>query len=76
MIKVVHSELTHVDGSDYRVVCPECGHGVMGLRRDFRSGILLSHDDCPSCRKKFIFEDINILRRKEWAERKKLKIRS
>ena len=73
---VIHSELMGRGAEKFNIVCPECGHGILTMRRNFVSLRLLDWDICPSCSTKFIFDDIEELRKEEgiWdGKRKKRK---
>lgn len=67
--RVRHSDLKrYSDDSAYKSVCPECGEGILGMRRDRQKFELEHWDNCPSCGQVFIYEDIEELRKKERGE--------
>jgi hypothetical protein len=57
--------------SRYRIKCPNCNVGEFSLRRDFRTTRLLNWQNCPSCKEKIIFRDIQELRYEEKEERRR-----
>jgi hypothetical protein len=63
--KVIHAELEKAGPGKLKVICPDCGHGHLTMRRHFVTLRLLNWDICPSCSQKFIFEDINKLIKEE-----------
>jgi len=55
-------QLWDEDGSAYRLVCPKCKQGVLGVRRDDSTLDLLAEDRCFLCGQMFIYKDIERLR--------------
>jgi len=74
LVKIVnHADLKQEGDSMFRVRCPECDQGVLFMRRSFKTLRLLNWDICPSCSMRFIFDDINELRKRERSRRLPLK---
>ena len=65
-LKVRHADLERSsEESCYKSKCPECEDGVLLIRRDPDTAVLMAEDTCISCARRFIYEDIEDLRKKE-----------
>ncbi len=67
-IKIKHSELERRDNSLYRSVCPVCKEGALMVERDFNTFELVAEDICILCGQKFIYSDIDKMRKPEQIE--------
>ena len=56
-----HKDLKRIGDSPYRSKCPVCTDGILFLRRDPDSGMLLSMDNCIYCGQRFIYEDSQLI---------------
>ena len=64
IIKVKHSELKRSDdNSIFRSDCPACKDGILLVQRDNKTFKLLAKDNCILCGQRFIYSDINDLRK-------------
>ena len=68
-IKVNHADLEPVGDSAYRVYCPVCDVGILRMRRDFTSFVLLKWDVCDKCNTTIVFKDIADLRKREAVDK-------
>ena len=71
-IKVKHSELERTDDSIHRSSCPVCKEGTLLVRRDFDSFEIEADDHCILCGQKFIYSDIDEMRKPEQIEGERL----
>jgi uncharacterized protein (DUF983 family) len=67
-LHVLHAQLKRSDEeSRYRSHCPVCTEGVLFLRRDQKTLVLLAEDNCIACGQRIIYDDIEELRKKDHA---------
>jgi hypothetical protein len=61
VLHVRHSELRRVsEGSSYRSECPACSDGLLLVRRDDKTFVLLREDMCVSCGQIVVYDDQEI----------------
>jgi hypothetical protein len=66
VITVKHADLTRADdNSVLRSICPECKKGLLAMRRNERTHVLLAQDSCLLCGQGFVYSDIVALRKKD-----------
>ena len=66
-IQVKHSELDRdSSNSIYRSECPVCKIGILLVRRDDDSFVLKAEDRCILCGQKFVYDDIDEMRKKDF----------
>jgi hypothetical protein len=62
-LHVKHSELRRVGESAFRSACPECGIGILLMKREEKDDFRLSEADiCISCARQFVYDDIDQVR--------------
>ena len=62
--QVNHIELNHPNPNcPHDSLCPACNKGILHMRRDPKTFMLIVKDDCPCCGKMFIYKDIMQLRK-------------
>ncbi len=70
-ITVKHSRLERTDDSDFRSVCPICKEGTLLVQRDLDSFKIRADDFCILCGQRFIYSDIDEMRKPERIEDEK-----
>jgi DNA-directed RNA polymerase subunit RPC12/RpoP len=51
------------DHCNFRNECPECGDGVLTMTRNTETGELLAEDMCILCGQRFIYDDIELVKK-------------
>lgn len=65
VMDIKHSELKRFSDSPYKSECPKCKKGLLLVGRDPMTLILQKSDYCVLCGQRFIYTDIDSLRRKD-----------
>jgi len=59
-VAVKHTELKRTGSSAYRSECPFCPEGVLLVRRDQKTMLLLREDNCIGCGQHVVYTDDSI----------------
>jgi len=65
--KVKHSDLTRMDNSQFRSICPFCREGILLVQRDPNTLQLVKEDHCLLCGQRVIYSDIKKV--KDWGDK-------
>lgn len=68
VITVKHSSLPRGSDTFYPRKCPVCSEGVLLMRRDKTTLILQAEDNCLLCGQSYFYEDIDEIRKNDWAK--------
>jgi len=67
VVVVRHEDLERLyDESSYKRKCPKCKDGILFVRREAGTLVIVASDICCACGQRFIYSDVEEMKKNDW----------